>query len=73
MSLPLSDSSKNDAILWLGTTNEIDNPSNTQYVAEGDISCEVVVFMVKTWMARRMAPEEKMRGGRGGAGGGDGG
>ena len=44
MCLPLSDSSKNDAILWLGTTNEIDNPSNTQYVAdeiaEGDISCD---------------------------------
>ena len=44
MSLPLSDSSKNDAILWRGTTNEIDNPSNTQYVAEeiaeGDISCD---------------------------------
>ena len=40
MSLPLSDSSKNDAIVWLGTTNEIDNPSNTLYVAEGDISCD---------------------------------
>ena len=47
MSLPLSDFSKNDAILRqnsCGTMNEIDNPSNTQYVAEeiaeGDISCD---------------------------------
>ena len=34
---------------------------------------KLVVFMVKTWMARRMATEEKMRGGEGGWGGGDGG
>ena len=31
---------------------------------------KLVVFMVKTWMARRMAPEEKMRGGEGGCWGG---
>lgn len=72
MSLPLWDSSTNDPILRRGTTNEIDNPSNTKYVAEeiaeGDISCDQAscVYGKEPWMARRTAAEEKMRGGEGG-------
>lgn len=72
MSLPLWDSSTNDPILRRGTTNEIDNPGNTKYVAEeiaeGDISCDQAscVYGKEPWMARRTAAEEKMRGGEGG-------